>query len=214
VSQGESFGLYLEERKEGAKLEELGLFPLAWSFAERLRAVWGAPYVVIPLVHRSRVDFSRGKELLDGERAFDDARAEPLYEAFEVIMAQTMDASFAGSEQGLLLDLHGCLTDEKDVFIGTCHDQTVTVRDGVAFGKHTIALHLLRSGWRVSPRPGEPEKKFAGRPDSIISRHNPVTRGGLYGAIQMEISRAVRLDDVRRAAFALSLADAVAGVFR
>jgi len=214
IGQDESCGLYLAERKNGGKLEELRLFPLTWSFVERLRATWGAPYVVIPLVHRSRVDFSRGKALLDGERAFDDARAAPLYDAFEALLAETIAAAFAGSSCGLLLDLHGCLTGEQDVFIGTRNGQTVTVQDGVAFGRDAIVTHLHRAGWRVSPQPGEPERKFAGRPDSIIARHSQVARGGRYAAVQLEVSRAVRLDDARRTSFAHDLADAVAGVFR
>jgi hypothetical protein len=179
-----------------------------------MNSILGDPYVVGAQIHRSRIDFNRSKEYIGGERAFDDPQAEPLYDIFEHSLSNVVEEALRGSEIGLLIDLHGCRTDESDVFIGTLNGKTVYQHDGHTFGKDIVREHLTRRGWKVAPKIGQPETVFTGRSDGIINRHNISRRPGRYASIQLEVSRAIRLDQERNRAFANDLADAIFEVFR
>jgi hypothetical protein len=191
------------------KREELYLLPLVHHLTEQLGNLKGQPHIIAARVHRSRIDFNRGKQYLAGERAYDDPRAEPFYDTFEQAVAAAVQ-HVAQYPRGLLLDLHGCFTSEVDVYLGTRNGETAATADGRMFARDDLRDYLTWRGWRVEPGPGQREAAFAGRPDGIIARHNLARYHGRYASLQIEISRGVRFDAWRNRLFAYHLAEAIA----
>ncbi|MBI5927665.1 MAG: N-formylglutamate amidohydrolase [Chloroflexi bacterium] len=206
-----SYASELEERAYGLKKTETGLLEITERFTQACHAQKGTPYVLIAQVHRSRIDFSRSKHVVAGEQAYDDSRAEPLYDAFEQSLAALSQQVMQDTPAALLFDLHGCRTREPDIYIGTLNGKTIT-----SYG-HTTSLRdrlhdlLTKRGWRVEPKPGSVETAFTGRSDSIIARHNLsklAVRPGNFGSLQIEISQQIRLRTSYSQQFAHDFAEA------
>lgn len=201
----------LPERQATERLKryEYALFPLLAAILAGLAARHHRPHLVIPLIHRSRIDFNRGKIYRGGERAYDDPQAEPLYDAFERLVATTLDRTIGDGEQGLLIDLHGCTTDTADLFLGSLNGRTISRINGRAYAYDTLRAAMLEHGWRVAPLPDQPEIRYHGREDGLIGRHNRVGRVRRFAAIQIEVAYYIRADAALRNRFGADLAAAI-----
>lgn len=209
VSEPRSSKKFLQKRSAGRTLEELYILELADELSGALTRLWSAPHVFIANIHRSRIDFARGKDHWRGERAYDDPRAETCYDLFEHHLAAICTALVRANPCVFLLDLHGCLTDEFDAYLGTLNGKTVSHSGLEVNPRDTIQQTLARLHWRVAPAPGQMETRFSGRADSIIARHNLAKFPGRHASLQIEISGAIRSEPARRARFAGDLAAAL-----
>ena len=206
----QSYAAELQERVRGLKKAEGGLIEITERFRQVCHSQKGTPYVLIARVHRSRIDFSRGKQVVAGEHAYDDARAEPLYDAFEQALVGLAQQITHAAPSALLLDLHGCRSRDTDIYLGTLNGKTMTANGHPDTLRDRLHNLLTQRGWAVEPKPGTPEIKFAGRSDSIIARHNLAklaVQAGNYGSLQIEISQRIRLHTVRNQQFAHDLAE-------
>lgn len=207
----ESYAAELKERVRGLKKAEGGLIDITERFKQVCHSQKGTPYVLIARVHRSRIDFSRSKQIIAGEHAYDDARAEPLYDAFEQTLAGLVQKITPATATALLLDLHGCRSRDTDVYLGTLNGKTMTSNGHLQSLRDRLYASLSKRGWKVEPKPGADEIKFTGRSDSIIARHNLAklaVQPGNYGSLQIEISQHIRLRAVHNQQFAHDLAEA------
>lgn len=209
----QSYAAELKERVRGLKKAEGGLLDITEQFKHVCHSQKGTPYVLIARVHRSRIDFSRSKQIIAGEHAYDDARAEPLYDAFEQTLAGLVrQITHAAAPTALLLDLHGCRSRDTDVFLGTLNGKTITSNGHLHSLRDRLHESLSKKGWKVEPKPGTDEIKFTGRSDSIIARHNLAklaAQPGNYGSLQIEISQHIRLRAANNQQFAYDLAEAI-----
>ncbi len=207
----QSYATELQERLRGLKKAEGGLIDITERFKQVCHSQKGTPYILIARVHRSRIDFSRSKQIVAGERAYDDARAEPLYDAFEQTLADLVQQITHATPTALLLDLHGCRSRDTDVYLGTLNGKTMTSNGHLHSLRDRLHASLSKQGWKVEPKPGVAETKFAGRSDSIIARHNLAklaVQPGNYGSLQIEVSQRIRLHTPRNQQFAHDLAEA------
>lgn len=213
ISLDESTCTHLTERQNGLKVEELHVLQLTNLLVEGLRHLWAVPHVLIARVHRSRIDFARSQTVLRNECAYDDPRAEPYYLAFEDHLTTLCHQLTQSHPNVLLLDVHGCIREDYDAFLGTLNGQTSTTKDGQFFGRDALQRALTSRRWRVAPSPGAREVRFSGRSDSIIARHNLALLPGTNTSIQIEISGAIRRSELRRQQFASDLASAIVSLF-
>lgn len=193
------------EADDRVKRYEIALLPLLDAICNGLAARGGRPHLIIPQIHRSRIDFNRGKRYSGGQRAYDDPRAEPIYDGFDQLVETTIAQGL--SQGGLLIDLHGCTTADADLFLGSLNGRTVAQRAGRASAYDTLRAAMSGQGWRVAPAPGEAETRYRGRADGVIGRHNLALYGG--ASIQVEVSRPIRVDPLRSARFGDDLAAAL-----
>lgn len=207
----QSYATELNERVRGLKMAEGGLFEITERFKQICHSEKGTPHILIARVHRSRIDFSRSKQMVAGEHAYDDARAEPLYDAFEQTLAGLVQQITRAAPTALLLDLHGCRSRDTEVYLGTLNGKTMTANGHLNSLRDRLHTLLTQRGWEVEPKPGTPEIKFTGRSDSIIARHNlakVAAQAGNYGSLQIEVSQRIRLHEPRNQQFAHDLAEA------
>lgn len=207
----QSYATELQERLRGLKKAEGGLIDIIERFKQVCHSQKGTPYILIARVHRSRIDFSRSKQIIAGEHAYDDARAEPLYDAFEQTLAGLVQQITHATPTALLLDLHGCRSRDTDVYLGTLNGKTMTSNGHLRSLRDRLHESLSKQGWKVEPKPGATETKFAGRSDSIIARHNLAklaAQPGNYGSLQIELSQHIRLRAANNQQFAHDLAEA------
>ncbi|MCQ3929901.1 MAG: hypothetical protein DPW16_05545 [Chloroflexi bacterium] len=206
-----SYATELHERLRGLKKAEGGLIDITERFKQVCHSQKGTPYILIARVHRSRIDFSRSKQIVAGEHAYDDARAEPLYDAFEQTLAGVVQQITHATPTALLFDLHGCRSRNTDVYLGTLNGKTITSNGHLHSLRDHLHESLSKQGWKVEPKPGADEIKFTGRSDSIIARHNLAklaAQAGNYGSLQIELSQHIRLRAVNNQQFAHDLAEA------
>ena len=145
----------MQQRKNGKKVEALQLLQLAQTVTDTLQRTIGTPFIVIANVHRSIIDFSRRKVPFAGESAYDDVRAEEIYDNFNRSVLKITKQIVGMADKALLLDVHGCMTNEFDAFLGAYHGETAVVSDDRIFGRDDIIEHMSAEGWNVSPRMGE-----------------------------------------------------------
>jgi hypothetical protein len=207
---GQSYARELQERHAGLKITEGGLLEIVEKFTRVCLAQKGRPYVLTAQVHRSRLDFSRSKQMVGGEWAYDDPRAEPLYDAFEATLAQITEHVTKNFPTALLLDLHGCWTPAQDIFIGTLNGKTTPTDPNIPSPRTHLYELLTARGWQVSPKLNEPEVAFMGRSDSIIARHNLAAMGrGNSASLQIEVSKRIRLRPSLIQKFAQDFAESI-----
>ncbi len=209
VSLDQSCCAELAERKCGRQIEELFILEFTDCFVKYLKTSWGEAGFLIANIHRSRIDFARQKNALDGEHAFEDPQAEAYYDAFESTLDFGLKELSGSHAYVLLLDLHGCLTQDAHAFLGTRNGRTDSPRGNSYSARDTIQKRLSGEGWKVLPTPGEKEKRFSGRSDSIIARHHHSDQS----SVQIELSPDVRRIRESREPFAASLARAVRDCF-
>ncbi len=207
ISLDQSHASHLAERKSGLVIEELFVLEFAEILTNCFLKIWGRPHTFTALIHRSRIDFARGKECWRGECAYDDPQAELYYDAFESrLKVLCMDVT-RQYNSALLLDLHGCLSNDFDAYLGTLNG--LTSSDRRFFARDTIQSALSQRHWRIAPSPGGKEIRFSGRADSIIARHNLSAYPGLHASIQIEISGNIRSHRSEKQRFANDLATAI-----
>lgn len=209
ISLDQSHAAHLAERKSGRVIEELYLLDFVEILTNCLRKTWEQPHTFTALIHRSRIDFARGKECWRGECAYDDPRAEPYYDAFEDRLKLLCADVTRQHNSALLLDLHGCLSNDFDAYLGTLNGHTTKSFGGQLFARDSIQTALSQRQWRIAPLPGEREIRFSGRADSIIARYNLSTHPGLHASIQIELSGDIRSHRSERQRFAVDLAAAI-----
>jgi hypothetical protein len=192
------------------KRYEIAMFHLLWKIVAGLERRCGQPYIVVPLIHRSRIDFNRGKVFHEQQRAYDDPAAERIYDRFDSIVGSFLEQAIPAGSHGLLIDLHGCTTETADLFMGSLHGQTLSEHNGVPFAYDTLRRTMIEQGWRVAPAPGEPEIRYPSHPYGVINRHNLARNGQRGSSIQLEISRYIRVDALLNARFSDDLALALA----
>jgi hypothetical protein len=197
---------------ERVKRYEIAMFHLLWKIVAGLERRCGRPYIVVPLIHRSRIDFNRGKVFHEHQRAYDDPAAERLYDRFDTIVGSFLEQAIPEGTRGLLIDLHGCTTEAADLFMGSLHGQTLSERNGVPFAYNTLRHTMVERGWRVAPPVGEPEIRYPSHPYGVINRHNLARKGQRGSSIQLEVSRYIRVDALLNARFGDDLALALAKV--
>lgn len=201
----------LPERIEDDRFKryEIALFPLLAAIVAGLERRGGRPYLVVPLIHRSRIDFNRGKQRHNGQRAYDDPQAEAIYNSFDALVAEALAQALAPGRPGLLLDLHGCTTDDADLFLGTLNGRTVGRFGGQPFAYGRLRDALSAQGWRVAPPMGERETRYVGRADGVIGRHNLADSPHGGTSMQLEVSRYIRVNPLLNARFGDDLAAAL-----
>jgi N-formylglutamate amidohydrolase len=207
LEQSRHGGLPERLADERFKRYEIALLPLLDAICAGLLARGGRPHLIIPQIHRSRIDFNRGKPYQSGEQAYDDPRAEPIYDSFDQLVAATLGQALAQGQPGLLIDLHGCTTADADLFLGSLNGLTVAQRPGQPSAYETLRAAMSGRGWRVAPQVGAAETRYRGRADGVIGRHNLAPRGG--ASIQIEVSRYIRVDPALSARFGADLAAAL-----
>jgi len=212
ISLDDSTCSTLKSRNNGRLIEELHIIELVEATAKHLQETWGYPYLYIARIHRSKIDFARSKSMITGESAYEDPRAEFLFDDFEYRLNRLILSLIHNHPTVILLDVHGCLKKDYDVYLGTRNGKTALSQNNRVFARDTLQKELSRSGWKVAPEPGTREEFFTGRVDSIITRHNLSTHPGRHASIQIEISSRVR-GDVHRERFAYDLASAIKAIF-
>lgn len=197
---------------EFATVRDVNTDLLAERFAAALeKKLGGKPWLVVARFDRLYLDANRRPE-----RAYEDEKAKPVYDAYHAALAAACKAVKEEHGAGLLLDVHGQGTYPKAVVRGTRNGKTVALlrdRHGWAAvaGKNSVFGRLERAGYPVVPR-GD-----AG-PDA---REDPLYAGGhivaTYGshtgyavdAVQLEFGTYLRQRDAIPKT-AAALADAVA----
>lgn len=198
---------HLNERATGLKQEELNIIETAQALCTALTKNGKKPALLIARVHRSRIDFGRSPHIIKGESAYDDPRAAALYAAHETCIQAWKNAQPV-QQIALLIDLHGCRTETHAVFFGTRCGITCPAR-------YLLKLQttMMHAGWDISPLPGQPERQFYGRGDSIISRHNLAARSANQASLQIELSSLIRNTPHLRQRLAQDLAAALLTIF-
>jgi N-formylglutamate amidohydrolase len=174
---------------------------IAEGVAQRALEIYGeAPYVVIADWHRKFVDANRRRDC-----AFKAAGAAPLYDEYHAtVRAFVDDIRAENGGLGLLFDIHGTAGingDPAKVFLGTADGETVArllAADSMAlFRRRSLRSYLEAAGYPVSPpQPGVPEVPSL-RGGFTVSTYGSSHADGL-DAVQLEITRPLRIDDGER----------------
>ena len=195
-----------------ATVRDVGTDLLAERFAADLeKRLGGRPWLVVARFDRKYLDVNRRPE-----RAFEDDRAGPVYDAYHAALAAACKAVKEKHGAGLLLDLHGQGTYPKAVVRGTQDGKTVTLlrdRHGwpAVAGKNGVLGRLERAGYEVVP--SADAGPAAREPPLYAGGHIVATYGSHTGyavdAIQLEFGTHLRHRDAVPKT-AADLADAVA----
>jgi N-formylglutamate amidohydrolase len=204
----------LPTRNGGTTLRDAQTLELTQNLARGLAARLGAaPYVVAAKFSRKVIDANRAPA-----EAFEDASAQPLYNAYHAQISRFVADAKARFPAGvLLIDVHGQSAEPNAVVRGTRNGATVRSlieRGGVAalIGPQSILGVLQAKGIQVIPAntppplPAEDSRYDGGFTVATYSR----AAGGGINTIQLEIGAALRA----RASFSDDLADAIAAFAR
>ncbi|MBX9585040.1 MAG: N-formylglutamate amidohydrolase [Gemmataceae bacterium] len=200
------------EVPEFATVRDANTDLLAEQFAAALeRKLGGKPWLVVARFDRKYLDANRPPG-----RAYEDAAAEPVYDAYHAALAAACKAVKEEHGAGLLLDVHGQGTYPKAVARGTRDGKTVGLlreRHGWAAvaGKNGVLGRLERAGYEVIPAAdagpdAREDRLYAG--GYTVSTYGSHTAYAV-DAIQLEFGTRLR-DREAVGRTAADLADAVA----
>lgn len=229
-------GLPRRENRDGRAdfrhLRDLHTRRLLFAVAVELRRLTGRdPYLVVNYLDRGFMDPNRAPR--DG--AFEHALGEAAWRAYHGAIEQARREIRARFGGGILIDLHGHVSEPADLYFGTMNGRTVgraarrTGRERATAGPGSLPAKLAASGYAVpgfAPfvRTDQPGKTRLPRPVVVpLPRRNPAHLNGgatvaLHGALapegldawQVEVHRRLRFDAAARARLARDLALALA----
>jgi N-formylglutamate amidohydrolase len=154
---------------------------LALGIAARIKALTqGDVYLVVARFDRKYIDANRAPGI-----AFDQAAAQPYYDAYHAAIRRFVDEIRARHPHGLLIDVHGQAKIPDGLARGTIDGRSIRqllARAGAAAmtGPNGLFGQLERNGFRVVPDNAVP---FAGRTeDPRFNGGYTVDRYGSHGA--------------------------------
>lgn len=175
----------------------------------------GSPYLVIAKFHRKYIDANRDKndpDAVDQPYLAPFDAAEPYYDYYHGKIGEYVDeVRQKWPRKAVLIDVHGCCAGSSSVYRGTRNGRTVQDLGNEALtGPNSIFGKLETFGYTVFPPTSAP---LGNPPESPNGGHTVgwygINRSNRIDAIQIEIGRNLRNDDVRDK-FTKDLARAIA----
>ena len=160
--------------------------------AEMDRRGYGKPYVVIARFHRKFIDANRKVQ-----DAFENPAAQTHYDAYHTVIENACQEITQNWGRGLLLDIHGTITEPDTIFRGTSNGRTVThltnrFGESALRGPSSLFGRFAAAGYTVNPAVGSDAPESRRHNGGYTVRTYGSREGTTIDAIQLEIGSGLR----------------------
>lgn len=179
---------------------------LTMNIAELLKKKGLIAFVVVAGINRSQIDFNRPPE-----QAYEVDKAEECYAYYHQQIRKAIKEIKEQWNHGFMLDVHGQSKYDYEILRGTRNKQTITQLIQ-RFGKDVseedegFFTILRENNYDIHPKRSKREQFYYG--GFTLRQYGSHLHNGI-DAMQVEVSRAIRVDNVRREKMAKDIAEAI-----